>query len=98
VSVLFVVGLSITVSMVIFVATATHGLSQYDPMMRFEEAASAAIDTWLTEPQSLILLAIAKFGSALSVVAGLLTAVIFLFVKRQLYTLLCCSHWPAGKP
>jgi membrane protein DedA with SNARE-associated domain len=86
VSVLFVVGLSITVSMVIFVATATHGLSQYDPMMRFEEAASAAIDTWLTEPQSLILLAIAKFGSALSVVAGLLTAVIFLFVKRQLYT------------
>jgi hypothetical protein len=69
-----------------FVSTATHGLPEYDPMVRFEEIASLAIDSWLSRSQSLILLAIAKSGAVLSVAAALLTALIFFLVKKPLYT------------
>jgi membrane protein DedA with SNARE-associated domain len=86
VTVLFCVGFLITVLMVMFVSTATHGLPEYDPMVRFEEIASTAIDSWLSRSQSLILLAIAKSGAIISVTAALLTAIIFFLVKKPLYT------------
>src|SRR5271157_399381 len=97
VTVLFAVGLSITVFMVIFVSTATHGIAEYDPMVRLGEVTSAAIYNWLSPRQSLILLAIAKFGSALSAAAGLAAAVVFFFVNKKLYSFILVFSLAGGE-
>ncbi len=86
VTVLFVVGLVLTVFMVMFVSTATHGLAEYDPLVRFEEMTTAAIDTWLPQKQGFFLLDVAKVGSTLSIGSGLAAALAFAMAKRQLYT------------
>jgi membrane protein DedA with SNARE-associated domain len=85
VAVLYSVGLGITALLIVFVSGTTHTLSQYDPLVRFEETLSVAIDSWLTARQSLIFLYIAKFGSALSVAIGIVTAFISLILQRRLY-------------
>jgi membrane protein DedA with SNARE-associated domain len=85
VTVIFAVGLVITTCLVLFVSITTRGLAEYDPLVRFEEVVSTAIDSWLTQRQSLIVLAIAKFGSALSVCAGIAAAIVSLLSKQRLY-------------
>jgi membrane protein DedA with SNARE-associated domain len=85
VTVIFAVGLVITTCLVLFISITTQGLAEYDPFVRFEEVVSTALDNWLTERQSLIVLAIAKFGSALSVCAGIGAVIISLLRKRRLY-------------
>jgi membrane protein DedA with SNARE-associated domain len=85
VTVLFSVGLIITVCAVVFVSVATHTLADYDPLVRFEEVVSAAVDTWLTQRQSLVFLSIAKIGSAVSVALGLGTALITVILNKRLY-------------
>jgi membrane protein DedA with SNARE-associated domain len=85
VSILYGIGLVITALAIVFVSTTTHGLSDFDPLVRFEDMVSIAIDKWLTPRQSLVFLSIAKFGSALSVGIGLATAFITIVLNRRLY-------------
>jgi len=82
---LFSVGLTITALMILFISGTTHSLSEYDPLVRFEELMSTMIDELLTQSQSMLFLYIAKFGSALSVGLGFGTAVLSFFLKRRLY-------------
>jgi len=70
---------------------------QYDPFVRFGEFAANAVDDWLTQRQSLLFLAIAKFGSALSVAGGITTAVIFLFVNKKLYSFILVFSLAGGE-
>jgi len=83
--VLFAIGLSVAVLLIIFVTTITNGLSEYDPLVRFEEMISAATDHLLSPRQSRVFLSIAKFGSALSVALGIATIVVTAFLKKRLY-------------
>jgi membrane protein DedA with SNARE-associated domain len=85
VTVMFSVGFVITVCAVVFVSIATHTLADYDPLVRFEEVVSAAVDTWLSQRQSLVFLSIAKIGSAVSVAIGIGTAVIAMIFNKRLY-------------
>ena len=85
VTVLFSVGLIITVCAVVFVSIATHTLADYDPLVRFEEVVAAAVDTWLSQRQSLVFLTIAKIGSAVSVAIGVGTAIISIILNKRLY-------------
>jgi membrane protein DedA with SNARE-associated domain len=85
VGILYGIGLIITALVIVFISTTTHGLSDFDPLVRFEEMVSVAIDNWLSPRQSLVFLSIAKFGSALSVAIGLVTAFITIVLKRRLY-------------
>lgn len=85
VTVLFAGGFVITVCLVAFVAITTNALSDYDPLVRFEEALASAIDRWLSQRQSLLLLSIAKYGSTLSVALGVVAAIVSLVLKKRLY-------------
>jgi membrane protein DedA with SNARE-associated domain len=85
VGILFGIGLVVTALLIVFVSTTTHGLSDFDPLVRFEEMISVAIDDWLSPRQSLVFLSIAKFGSALSVAIGVVTALVAIILKRRLY-------------
>ena len=85
VGILYGIGLVISALVIVFVSTTTHGLSDFDPLVRFEDMISVAIDNWLSPRQSLVFLSIAKFGSALSVGIGLATALITIIVNRKLY-------------
>jgi membrane protein DedA with SNARE-associated domain len=85
VTVLFSVGLVMTICAVVFVSIATNTLADYDPLVRFEEVVAAAVDTWLSQRQSLVFLTIAKIGSAVSVAIGLCTAFITLIISKRLY-------------
>jgi membrane protein DedA with SNARE-associated domain len=83
--VLYSVGLGVTVLLIVFISGTTNTLSQYDPLVRFEEKVSVFIDNWLTARQSLVFLYMAKFGSALSVAIGIITALVSLVLNRRLY-------------
>ena len=85
VGILYGIGLTITALVIVFISTTTRGLSDLDPLVRFEEMISTAIDNWLSPRQSLVFLSIAKFGSALSVATGLVTAVITFSLEKRLY-------------
>jgi membrane protein DedA with SNARE-associated domain len=85
VTVLFSVGFIITVCAVVFVSIATRTLADYDPLVRFEEMVATAVDTWLTQRQSLIFLSIAKIGSAVSVALGIGAALLSIILKKRLY-------------
>jgi membrane protein DedA with SNARE-associated domain len=85
VTVLFAVGFVITVCLVVFVAITTSTLSDYDPLMRFEETLAAGIDNWLTQRQSLLLLSVATYGSGLSVALGIVSAAVSFALKKRLY-------------
>jgi membrane protein DedA with SNARE-associated domain len=85
VTVLFSVGFIVTVCAVVFVSIATNTLADYDPLVRFEEMVAAAVDTWLSERQSLVFLSIAKIGSAVSVAIGIGIAIISIILKKRLY-------------
>ncbi len=84
VTMIFAVGLTITAFLVLLVFLTTHGLVANDPYMRFEEILSTAIDNWLTQRQSLLVLAIAKLGSVSSVVAGVAAAMIAVLSSKRL--------------
>jgi membrane protein DedA with SNARE-associated domain len=83
--ILYAAGLGITALLIVFVSGATHSLAEYDPLVRFEEIMSAKIDSWLTQSQSLLFFYIAKFGSAATLIIGILTSVVSVFLKRRLY-------------
>jgi hypothetical protein len=85
VGILYGIGLVITALVIIFISTTTRGLSDFDPLVRFEEMVSMAIDNWLSPRQSLVFLSIAKFGSALSVAIGLVTALFTIVANQRLY-------------
>jgi membrane protein DedA with SNARE-associated domain len=85
VTVFFAVGFIITVCLVVFVSLTTHGLADYDPLMRFEETLAAGIDNWLTQRQSLLLLSVATYGSGLSVALGIVSAAVSFALKKRLY-------------
>ncbi|HUI91728.1 MAG TPA: DedA family protein [Chitinivibrionales bacterium] len=85
VTVLFTVGFIMTVCAVAFVSVAVHTLADYDPLVRFEEIVAAAADAWLSQRQSLILLSIAKIGSAASVAIGITALLVSLIIKKRLY-------------
>jgi membrane protein DedA with SNARE-associated domain len=82
---LYAVGLGITALVIFVVSGATHSLAEYDPLIRFEEIMSTAIDTWLTKSQSLLFLYIAKSGAALALITGVITAAVYGVLKRRLY-------------
>jgi membrane protein DedA with SNARE-associated domain len=82
---LYAVGLGITALLIVFVSGATHSLAEFDPLVRFEEIVSTMIDTLLTKSQSLLFLFIAKSGSALALIIGVLTAAVYGLLKHRLY-------------
>jgi membrane protein DedA with SNARE-associated domain len=82
--VLYCIGLGIAVLLIVFVSGTARTLIEYDPLVRFEETISAFIDAWLSARQSLIVLYVAKFGSALSLAVGAVTALVSFATRQRL--------------